>query len=75
MSISPASPRIAPQQVSAAIRQAAGNDGDGKTGAAALNDGDAAAHAAALQVAHRSAPSAGVTPTAARGSQVDVKVR
>jgi len=53
MSISPvgsASTQITPQSVSAAARQRADNDGDGKTGVAALNDGDAAARAAAQQV-------------------------
>jgi hypothetical protein len=34
-------------EVSAALVQRAGGDGDGRTGTAALNDGDAAARAAA----------------------------
>jgi hypothetical protein len=50
--------RLTPQMVTAAVRNTADNDGDGKTGAAALNDGDAAAHAAARQVKATSAPAA-----------------
>jgi hypothetical protein len=68
---------ITPTQVSAPIRRAADDDGDGKTGAAALNDGDASAHAAARQVAQQqtAAPSTtapGRSPVA--GGRLDVKV-
>lgn len=54
--------RLTPQMVSATIRSAADNDGDGKTGAAALNDGDAAAHAAARQVKATAAQPAHAAP-------------
>lgn len=55
MSISPVGQASTPtqittQNVSAAVRQQADHDGDGKTGTAALNDGDAAARAAAQEV-------------------------
>jgi hypothetical protein len=46
----PAATQVSPSAVSAAVRQQANNDGDGRTGAAALNDGDAAARVAAQQV-------------------------
>jgi hypothetical protein len=66
---------ITPSQVSASIRRAADDDGDGKTGAAALNDGDASAHAAAHQVAQQtSAPAAPTAASPVKGSRVDVKV-
>jgi len=47
MNVSAVGQHLTPQMVTQAAVQAAGNDGDGRTGAAALNDGDAAAHAAA----------------------------
>ena len=42
--------QVTPSAVSAAVRQRAEGDGDGRTGVAALNDGDSAAQAAAQQV-------------------------
>jgi uncharacterized protein with PIN domain len=68
---------IASTQVSASIRRAADDDGDGKTGAAALNDGDAVAHAAARQVAQQrtSAPAASPDATPVKAGHVDVRVR
>jgi hypothetical protein len=54
--------------VTQAAVQAAGNDGDGLTGAAALNDGDGAARAAARHVVVK--PTAAPAPTP---HKVDVK--
>jgi|NGEPerStandDraft_6_1074524.scaffolds.fasta_scaffold196747_1 hypothetical protein len=45
-----AATQISPLSVSAAIRQRANSDGDGRTGTAALNDGDSAAQQAKSSV-------------------------
>lgn len=73
MSISAVTHAVSPQQVSASIRRAADDDGDGKTGAAALNDGDAAAKAAARQAA-QATPAPSVAAATPSKGHIDVKV-
>jgi hypothetical protein len=69
MNVSAIVRHLTPQMVTQAAVQAAGNDGDGRTGAAALNDGDGAARAAARHVL--ATPTAAPAPPAQH--KVDVK--
>lgn len=72
MNVSATSTQITPAMVSTKLARAAGDDGDGLTGAAALNDGDAAAHAAARSV-KASQPAPEAAPAApVRAGSVDV---
>jgi hypothetical protein len=72
MNVSAVGQHLSPQMVTQAAVQAAGNDGDGRTGAAALNDGDGAAKAAARHLVAPQAAAAAPAPVP-MPHKVDVK--